>query len=631
MALGLVLVVVCVMLCAANPMAQTGALVGLLVGVLSGPLRVAAVDFRQWLRDPGEPAEASGRLALRSRPRRVRFSLVRRGRIPVVCLARSSNALRAVGVVAARLRSGFRVECRGFARLGRACNARPLGYRRVLFRLRRNCAADHEEFVLGVGSGAAVVHLLVELVWHLGLVIQPDPAQRRRVLAAEPTPVVLPVINRNAARRRLIVCCDGTWNWPDGKRETNVIRLVRAIAPVDGTIAQMVYYHQGVGTGNILDRIVGGGAGVGLSLSVKACYGFVTDNYVAGDGDSPVRLLARRLHRPQRRWPHRYRRRVAQIGDGAVRRGVLGRWYSQPREARNPDDLAALAPLRHTDVEIECIGVWDTVGALGIPGTRFCTQAFAFYETELGTKVRHAFQALAIDERRANFQAAVWVPFSTQRYAHRAAAHPAPAGATRNRSSATRRGGRPASPQTGVVSRRALKYRWRLRAARPVRHHVLVDAGAASRPWLAGPQSAPGGSPACPRHRLCDGRARSGRTIPDWHFQNPRTIGWRLDRLSGAARSAGAGCSAERIYASAWDRVTNATYPVPRNDAYLRRGRRRWLEAMRAANPSRREGREPFEERNAVAARGPALPPPRRVPNNIGFCGKLLQFVGGSG
>jgi hypothetical protein len=59
MALGLVLVVVCVMVCAANPMAQTGALVGLLVGVVSGPLRVAAVDFRQWLRDPGEPAEAS--------------------------------------------------------------------------------------------------------------------------------------------------------------------------------------------------------------------------------------------------------------------------------------------------------------------------------------------------------------------------------------------------------------------------------------------------------------------------------------------------------------------------------------------------------------------------------------------
>ena len=59
MMLGIVLVVVCVMLCAANPMAQTGVLVGLLVGVLSGPLRVAAVDFRQWLRDPGEPEKAS--------------------------------------------------------------------------------------------------------------------------------------------------------------------------------------------------------------------------------------------------------------------------------------------------------------------------------------------------------------------------------------------------------------------------------------------------------------------------------------------------------------------------------------------------------------------------------------------
>jgi hypothetical protein len=46
------------------------------------------------------------------------------------------------------------------------------------------------------------------------------------------------------------------------------------------------------------------------------------------------------------------------------------------------------------------IGVWDTVGALGIPGTRICVQSFAFHETQLGPRVRHAFQALAIDERR---------------------------------------------------------------------------------------------------------------------------------------------------------------------------------------------------------------------------------------
>jgi uncharacterized protein (DUF2235 family) len=58
---------------------------------------------------------------------------------------------------------------------------------------------------------------------------------------------------------------------------------------------------------------------------------------------------------------------------------------------------------------IEFIGVWDTVGALGnplvfgnlSPGNRF-------HDVDLSTKVRHAFQALAIDEKRRFFQATLW-------------------------------------------------------------------------------------------------------------------------------------------------------------------------------------------------------------------------------
>ena len=525
--LGIVLVVVCVMLCAANPMAKPASWWA--CWLASFPVRCA---WPRSISGNGCAIPASRKkqttTCRTASPATFLFSLVWHYRIPVVCLARSPHPLRAVGVVAARLRSGFRTQCRGFARLGRAGNARPLGYRLVLF----DCAGTAPQiikFLLGVVSGVAVVHLLVELVWHLGLVIQPDPAQRRRVLAAEPTPVLLPIVNRNAARRRLIVCCDGTWNWPDGKRETNVIRLVRAIAPVDGAIAQMVYYHQGVGTGNILDRIVGGGAGVGLSLSVKACYGFITDNYVAGDeiflfGFSRGAFIARSV--------------AGLIGTvGVLCKPEMERfvevwdWYSQPKEARNLADLAALAPRRHTDVEIECIGVWDTVGALGIPGTRFCTQAFAFYETELGTKVRHAFQALAIDERRANFQAAVWVPFSTERYAHRAAAQavapgqPAPAAR------------QPAAQGVPQVLRQVWfpgahsKYWRRLRAARPLRHHVLVDAGAAPRPWLAGPRSAL----SLKESRLlaldiacATGALDPAEPYPTGTLQNPLTIGWRL-------------------------------------------------------------------------------------------------------
>src|SRR5262249_38051574 len=80
------------------------------------------------------------------------------------------------------------------------------------------------------------------------------------------------------------VCCDGTWNSPAMARETNVIQLLRAIQPQTATgLPQISYYHLGVGTGNFVDRMLGGGTGIGLSNSVKACYGFLVDNFRPGD------------------------------------------------------------------------------------------------------------------------------------------------------------------------------------------------------------------------------------------------------------------------------------------------------------------------------------------------------------
>lgn len=59
---------------------------------------------------------------------------------------------------------------------------------------------------------------------------------------------------------------------------------------------------------------------------------------------------------------------------------------------------------------------WDTVGSLGIPsislfqklGFPHSTKEYKFYDTNISGYIRHAFQALALDEHRAPFQAAVW-------------------------------------------------------------------------------------------------------------------------------------------------------------------------------------------------------------------------------
>ena len=64
------------------------------------------------------------------------------------------------------------------------------------------------------------------------------------------------------------------------------------------------------------------------------------------------------------------------------------------------------------DVRIKFVGVWDTVGSLGIPGGLDWFHLFAgrfrFHDTSLSPLVDHACQALAIDEMRMNFQPTLW-------------------------------------------------------------------------------------------------------------------------------------------------------------------------------------------------------------------------------
>lgn len=225
--------------------------------------------------------------------------------------------------------------------------------------------------------------------------------------------------------KKLIVCCDGTWNVPDQRgNPTNVVKMVRAIEPADDAgVPQVVYYDPGVGTGNPLDRVVGGGLGVGLSRNVQEAYQFLVHNYHDGDliylfgfsrGAYTVRSLAGMLGA------------VGLIHKGdANRMGDAYAYYrTRPEDRGGPAGRALLDAVvngrdddrtegrdrrRHPDVHM--IGVWDTVGSLGVPigflrwvGRR----RFEFHDTGLGRHIRHAYHALAIDEHRRPFEPAVW-------------------------------------------------------------------------------------------------------------------------------------------------------------------------------------------------------------------------------
>jgi hypothetical protein len=62
------------------------------------------------------------------------------------------------------------------------------------------------------------------------------------------------------------------------------------------------------------------------------------------------------------------------------------------------------------EAPIHFIGVWDSVGALGVPIqiTGLINRRLQFHDTELSSKIRFAYQALAIDERRRFFSPALW-------------------------------------------------------------------------------------------------------------------------------------------------------------------------------------------------------------------------------
>ena len=216
--------------------------------------------------------------------------------------------------------------------------------------------------------------------------------------------------------KRIVICCDGTWNRPDqvqgGKIcASNVTKIARCIAPADakGT-RQLLFYDKGVGTGRF-DRILGGAFGWGIKKKILDAYRFLMATYEPGDelfflgfsrGAYTVRStfgLIRNSGLLKREFAHKledayalYRRRDDASHPDAIESELFRRSYSWEPRAK-------------------FIGVWDTVGALGLPVgglLKFINKRWSFHDVTLSSWVDNAFQALAIDERRKPFRPSVW-------------------------------------------------------------------------------------------------------------------------------------------------------------------------------------------------------------------------------
>jgi len=228
--------------------------------------------------------------------------------------------------------------------------------------------------------------------------------------------VSAPTVTAAPAKKRLLVFLDGTWNAVGSN--TNVWRM-KSLCARAGTQGeeQRVYYDIGV------NGFWGGTVGKGLSDNVREAYEWLMDNYDEGDdifvfgfsrgaytARSVAGLVAKHgLLRPgsplgtgqlfarYKRSDDRTLWKLLELRDaGTLNDATLEeRWlmkYSQP-------------------VHIKMVGVWDTVGTVGVPLFSFegiSRSTFGFLHTGLRISIDNGYHALAIDEHRKDFAPTLW-------------------------------------------------------------------------------------------------------------------------------------------------------------------------------------------------------------------------------
>lgn len=216
--------------------------------------------------------------------------------------------------------------------------------------------------------------------------------------------------------KRIIICADGTWNRPekDLKEDfpTNVLRLSRAIKPIGSDkVPQQVFYDWGVGS--YYDPVIGGATGKGLHKNIMDDYRYIVQNYSAGDeiylfgfsrGAYTVRSLCGLINNCG----------IIKRPDARLIQHAFKHYKKSSASYAPAGDASIEFRKRHSHPsrKIKFVGVWDTVGAMGIPISflGLFDDKDEFYDTKLGRNVDIARHALAIDENRSDFEPTIWTP-----------------------------------------------------------------------------------------------------------------------------------------------------------------------------------------------------------------------------
>ncbi len=221
----------------------------------------------------------------------------------------------------------------------------------------------------------------------------------------------MPDTSAACAGKNIVIFSDGTGQEGGKKHNTNVYKLFNMIE--SRTNEQIAFYDRGLGTGT--RKLTGNALGAGFDENVLDCYQFISDHYKCGDrlflfgfsrGAATVRSLSGFISLfgilPQSR-PELAKQAYKDIYS-----------ISDPDE-RKEKTLEFIKRNNTTFCNIDFLGVWDTVAALGVPIK--AVNAFfdkipyfknSFHDFKLSARVQHAYHAMSIDEERDAFVLLPW-------------------------------------------------------------------------------------------------------------------------------------------------------------------------------------------------------------------------------
>src|SRR5436190_16133333 len=146
----------------------------------------------------------------------------------------------------------------------------------------------------------------------------------------------------------------------------NICAIANAVRPeASGNVPQLVWYQGGVGTGlGISERIVGAATGEEIRTNVREAYMFIVNNWIEG---TEIYMFG---------WSRgAYTARVVSglISDVGLLRKTGLEYFGPMFDAFFDPNVVTRSVVPESQfhrVVVECMGLWDSVGSLGIPNSQ---------------------------------------------------------------------------------------------------------------------------------------------------------------------------------------------------------------------------------------------------------------------